>query len=146
MDLHALIREGNTSGALAYLAEHRPGADALNTRDGDQRTPLHWAVASDDRAELVRRILEVPGVDVNTRDPAGWTPLMSAASAGASRIVAELLAHGADPTAGNVRHITPLHYAASKGHAEIARQLLVAGADVNAADGARQRPMYVCLC
>lgn len=83
---------GDTAGALAHLAEHRPSAEQLNRLDGDGRTPLQWAATSDDRIELVRALLEVPGINVDSTDTAGWTPLMTAASAGAGSVVAELLA------------------------------------------------------
>lgn len=153
--LHRLVSQGtwpltgDTAGALAYLAENHPPAEQLNKLDGDGRTVLQWAATSDDRLELVRTLLDVSGINVDSTDTAGWTPLMTAASAGAGRVVAALLAQcvlansGANPAIGNVRHITPLHYAASKGRSDIAAQLLSAGADVNALDGAKQRPMYV---
>ena len=78
--------------------------------------PLHWAASSDDKLEIVRMLLDAgAAADVDARDCGGWTPLMIAASAGASRVVSELLercvvspavAGGAAPP-GTARHALP---------------------------------------
>lgn len=123
----------------------------LNEKDGDGRTPLHWAASSNDKLVIVEALAAAGHLQVNEPDASGWTPLMIASSAGAPRIVDWLLKQyvrlgscsDADPNAGNHRKLTALHYASSKNHAEVARLLLEAGADVNAQDGALQRPMYV---
>ncbi|HUW56964.1 MAG TPA: ankyrin repeat domain-containing protein, partial [Planctomycetota bacterium] len=43
-------------------------------------TPLHWAARSG-RADLIERLL-AKGADVNTKNPAGYTPLRAAAYSG----------------------------------------------------------------
>ena len=64
----------------------------VNCADADGRMPLHWAASSDDKLEIVRMLLDAgAAADVDARDCGGWTPLMIAASAGASRVVSELL-------------------------------------------------------
>ena len=64
------------------------GADAqsVNRKDEDGRTALHWAAANKPRpgkkhAECVELLLH-RGAKVNTHDDGGWTPFMSACSAG----------------------------------------------------------------
>ncbi|WFD43102.1 putative ankyrin-repeat protein [Malassezia psittaci] len=103
-----------------YLADGATES-SLNEKDGDGRTPLHWAASSNEKVDICSALDAAGSLHVNDQDASGWTPLMIAASAGADRIVAWLLEH--------------------KNHTEIARALLEAGADVNAQDGALQRPI-----
>lgn len=61
----------------------------------EERSELHWAVVNDDLKkvnELLRN-----GADPNTADESGWTPLISAASAGFAYIVDVLLNAEANP-------------------------------------------------
>ena len=62
---------------------------------------------------------------------AGNTPLHSAACAGHTNVVKELISHGASVEVHNENGHTPLMEAASAGHVEIAQQLLEAGAGIN---------------
>ena len=48
-----------------------------------------------------------------------WTPMMIAASAGRTQIVANLIGHGAQVNAVNRTGQCPLHYAASKDRYEV---------------------------
>ena len=66
---------------------------AVNYRDGFGDTGLHWAC---DRGHLslVRELLGVPGLDVNSVNINGWTPLMFACSTSSENgpgLVQELL-------------------------------------------------------
>ncbi|CCU99733.1 unnamed protein product [Malassezia sympodialis ATCC 42132] len=148
--LHQACLDGHLS-RVQELLHTDEGRASLTRADADGRQPLHWAVTSDEKREIVDALLGAGDVDVNAPDASGWTPLMIASSSGARRIVQTLLqryvscadARGADVHAGNHKHITALHYASSKNHADIVRELLEHGADVNALDGAKQRPMYV---
>ena len=62
---------------------------------------------------------------------AGNTPLHSAACAGHTNVVKELISHGASVEVHNENGHTPLMEAASAGHVEIAQHLLEAGAGIN---------------
>lgn len=44
--------------------------------DDDRRTPLHWA-SSSKNTELVRYLLSVPNIQVNTQDEVGSLSLLS---------------------------------------------------------------------
>lgn len=72
----------------------------------------------------------------------GWTPLMSAASAGHLPIVSLLLRKDADVNVANDTQRTALFYACSKGHAEIVKQLLKSGAQVNTTDETGSTPLH----
>eukprot|EP00955_Chlamydomonas_euryale_P110589 366009-Chlamydomonas_euryale.AAC.7 len=73
-----------------------------------------------------------------TTDLQGWTPLMSAISAGREAIAEYLLGLGADVSASNSGGQTALHYAASKGHIACLRLLVRAGAASNCKVGCLQ--------
>ena len=67
--------------------------------------------------EVIKRLLRVPGLDVNVRDQLGLTPIYDAASWGYSDIVRLLVRAGADPNIPSNDGSTPTHVAASYGYA-----------------------------
>ena len=67
-------------------------------------------------------------IDIESRDSAGRTALMLAASSGRATVVTALLARGADPNATDSYGDTPLHAALAGNYAEIAEALKRAGA------------------
>lgn len=86
---------------------------------------------------LLRALLRAPGVDVDTRDASGWTPLIYVASSGIVSLVDELLSAGADVNAvATDRGWTAVTRAAYRGHAPTLVRLLAVGGDATArADG-----------
>ena len=110
-------------------ALHRAGS-SVDLRGRYQSSPLHSAVVYGD-IEMVQVLLDY-GVDVNTRDEDGWTPLYYAPSnyitdPGPVRL---LLDRGADPNLGAKDGQTPLHEALLYGWVEMARLLIEHGASV----------------
>lgn len=93
--------------------------------------------ASSDSLELqLLKCLDVIDLDDSPHDanldrksPSGHTMLHLACSLGFRRLVAGLLARGADPNALDNGHFTPLHMAAVHDQPEIARRLMLAGAN-----------------
>jgi len=59
------------------------------------------------------------GVDPNTQDEFGWTPLHEAASEGRLDVVKLLLVRGADPTVKDKDGRTPLDLARAEGRREV---------------------------
>jgi ankyrin repeat protein len=93
------------------------------------------AIRDNDTQTLWR---EMPGQDgVDAPDERGKTALMAAAASNDAKLVAALLARGADPSRSNRNGGTALIYAAWSGSLEATRQLLAAGAkpDTRAGNG-----------
>lgn len=72
------------------------------------------------------------GASVDKKDETGHTPLMAAASHGASEIVKYLVSKGAKVDLANNEGWTPLAYAVSVHDLETAKFLVQSGADLNA--------------
>ena len=80
----------------------------------------------DDAKELIEE-----GVDVESRNRYGWTPLMYAAESGHVDIVRLLLDHGANIHSKNDCGNTALHRAAFNGHDEVVKLLIERGANLH---------------
>ena len=95
-----------------------------------------------DLAEItVRRSLTVSG-DPNVRDPrTGRTPLHAAAMANAPRLIAALVAAGADIEARELDGFTPLHSAALANAPAAISALVEAGADIEARNRFDETPL-----
>jgi ankyrin repeat protein len=153
------VENGNPRMTASLLAA---GADP-NLDNGGQ-TALH--IAARTNATQAGRLLLAKGAAVDARtDWQSVTPLMVAASAGASAMVEVLISAGGDVNAVAATTslfigpgdesttytqiprggMTPLMFAARDGCLECARLLLDAGAAVNYADPARVTPLNVAI-
>lgn len=75
--------------------------------------------------------LHVPGVDINVKDHAGWTPLHEACNHGSIECVHAILQHCPDvDLLTQVDGVSPLHDALSVGELDIAKLLLRQGGAV----------------
>ncbi len=81
------------------------------------------------------------GVDPDTRDARGHTPLTIASMEGYQRLVAVLFRHGAKARQHDNLGYTPLHWAAFEGHDAIVDMLIAQGAEVNAASHSGWTPL-----
>lgn len=93
-----------------------------------------------DNEEAVALFLSF-GVDTDTRDERGWTPLTISAFDGLDRLGALLIRHGASVRITDKHGYTPLHWAAFRGHAKMVDLLVGQGADVNAASESGWTPL-----
>ena len=110
------------------------GETALDTKDGDSNTPLHWAARLGD-VDAIKALLDA-GAELDARNGWGQTPLLMAAGAGAADAVITLVDAGADPNVfgrGNFEY-SPLHAVAHTGNVDAVKALLDAGADPRAKD------------
>lgn len=122
---------------LDFLLEN--GADpTIVSDDKDKETPLHVLIKKIDLGfiegateQVIGRFLKY-GIDINTPDAYGFTPLHRAAISDLAA-VAYLLDKGADIKARTEEGLTPLHLAAA-GRPETTKLLIQKGADVNAVD------------
>ncbi|EAU81538.2 ankyrin repeat domain-containing protein 44 [Coprinopsis cinerea okayama7 len=98
-------------------------------------TPLMFA-ANEGHANIVSRLLQIPGIEVNAVDDKGRTALMFAANNGHVDIVSRLLQiPGIEVNARDDEGWTALILAASKGHVEtVSRLLQIPRLDVNVVD------------
>mmetsp|Transcript_5199 Transcript_5199/g.9420 ORF Transcript_5199/g.9420 Transcript_5199/m.9420 type:complete len:390 (-) Transcript_5199:190-1359(-) len=122
------------------LLEH--GADARMVRKNDGRTCLHIA-SMNNHGYIVKCLLQnsQTNVDVNAKDPQGWTPLMYASACGYSKIVKLLLKHHADVNQVNNMKSTALHWAAERGNEDIAKLLIHHQASIQGLDKQMRAPI-----
>lgn len=83
----------------------------------DERTPLHWAVVNNDLMAVQEHLRN--GEDPDQADDAGWTPLMSAASAGYAHIADALIQADANAKLRTAQGRTAFFYAVSKCHVQV---------------------------
>ena len=115
-------------GIVGQLVKH--GAD-VNLPSNQDATPLCMA-AKHGHVEVVRLLLQVPGILINQATHARVTPLCIATQQGHRDMVRSLLRKDADPNLGTDLGLTPLHIACLRGDTAVARILLHAGADLEA--------------
>jgi ankyrin repeat protein len=95
--------------------------------------------------EKVKALLE-NGVNVDTKDDDGWTPLSVAIREYRVKVVELLLANKADPNSKNGNsEATPLHVASANGYDTFVKLLLAAKADVNTKNKAGLTPLHLAV-
>ncbi len=108
----------------------------INAKDSNGETALTMACISDKNVEIVKALIAAKA-DVNIRYQSRYatTPLIEASYWGATEIVKELIAGGANVNDGvydNGNDFFPLSRASARGYVEIVKALIAAGANVNA--------------
>ena len=94
---------------LAEVSGDRRHGITVNTADGFNYTPLHWA-SQGGHSAIVQQLL-MRGADVTSKNQAHRTPLHLASYSGDAETMRLLIGHGSDVTAQDRRHRTPLHLA-----------------------------------
>jgi truncated hemoglobin YjbI len=106
------------------------------------RTLLHAAAAAGNLT-IVELLLHL-GVDANTKDAGGHTPLYCTGNecpSGASVVRALVKAGASVDACDGVKHCTPLHMAARRGNVEVSEALLDCGAQIEARDSLGDTPL-----
>jgi len=101
-----------------------------------------WYAARIGWLEVVTMYIENLGIDVDTKNSNGQTPLMCAAEYGRANVVEYLLKEGADPNARDIHDRTPLHFGYLSGDPSILEFLHQAGADPNLSNIWRRTPAF----
>ena len=134
-DLEGTIHMAAYSGNLALCTMRlKQGLVKVSSLDGDKRTPVHWACAGG-HTNILRMLLgHLESKEERTRiidqqDDGGWSPLMSAVSAGHIEVVKELLSHNCDCNICNDNDQIALHYV--KKDENIASLLIPNTSDIN---------------
>jgi ankyrin repeat protein len=90
----------------------------------------------------VNRMLSMKGIDVESRDNIGDTPLISSAASGHVEIVEILLNHGAQVNCKDKKDCTSLHFACQEGHLPVVNLLINRGANIEASTLDGGRPLH----
>ena len=98
----------------------------VNIQDAQSATALHYAVQLPEgiSASMIKCIVENSDCDIDSGDVHGRTPLIWAATIGASLPANVLLRLGADPCKAEKSGLTALHCAASRGHASTVQSII----------------------
>ncbi len=126
------------SDSVRVLLEN--GADTLK-KDAFGATILHQACRTSEDRSLLNLIITT-GLDVNTIDYDGDTPLVYAARQGSLQNVIFLLEHGADPDIRNVEGETGLVTAINHKQDSIVRELLKRGAKYEGLNSQKQTILH----
>lgn len=114
----------------------------VNYPDLNDDTPILIA-ASNGYFDIVEKLANTKGLDINHVNSHGVSPLKAAASRGYVNIVLLLISKGANIYVSDYDGVTPLRAACMKGHSDVVKALIVRDADVNAADKNKCSPLYI---
>ncbi|KFO27812.1 SMC5-SMC6 complex localization factor protein 1 [Fukomys damarensis] len=118
-----------SEGESPCCKENCPNLKKMNIHKTNLKgeTALHRACISNKVDKLIL-LLSLPGIDINVKDNAGWTPLHEACNYGNTVCVQEILQRCPEvDLLTQVDGVTPLHDALSNGHVEIGKLLLQHG-------------------
>ncbi|XP_012926562.1 SMC5-SMC6 complex localization factor protein 1 isoform X1 [Heterocephalus glaber] len=118
-----------SEGESPCSKENCPNLKKMNIHKTNLKgeTALHRACISNKVDKLIL-LLSLPGIDINVKDNAGWTPLHEACNYGNTVCVQEILQRCPEvDLLTQVDGVTPLHDALSNGHVEIGKLLLQHG-------------------
>ncbi|MDB4797181.1 ankyrin repeat domain-containing protein [bacterium] len=130
-DVNAVREDGYTPLDMSKL--HPEIAELLRKHGGKTGEEIKALISAATSGELeaVKKSI-ADGIDVNTKDVKGVTPLHHAVRNGHKEIVKLLILSGADVNATDKQDAeTPLHWAAYAGENDIVELLVKSGADLN---------------
>ncbi|XP_040277481.1 SMC5-SMC6 complex localization factor protein 1 [Bufo bufo] len=119
-----------TRGESSQIKEPQVSRQFCSGQDRKGETAMHRACRSNNVKKLHLQ-LSLPGIDINAKDNAGWTPLHEACNHGSTECVREILQRCPEvDLLSHVDGVTPLHDALQNGHIEIGKMLLQHGGAV----------------
>ncbi|XP_040269147.1 SMC5-SMC6 complex localization factor protein 1-like [Bufo bufo] len=114
----------------SQIKEPQVSRQFCSRQDRKGETAMHRACRSNNVKKLHLQ-LSLPGMDINAKDNAGWTPLHEACNHGSTECVREILQRCPEvDLLSHVDGVTPLHDALQNGHIEIGKMLLQHGGAV----------------
>jgi len=134
--LHDTVATGDLERVRALLARN---PEALESRDGMEKTPVYFAITYD-RVDVLKFLIE-RGADVNVRDKTGLTPLHVATFMSRPACADVLIKAGAGIDAVDDFGDTPLHSGAIHGMTGMIGFLVRRGADPHAVNRNGETPM-----
>ncbi|XP_044301682.1 SMC5-SMC6 complex localization factor protein 1 [Varanus komodoensis] len=124
--VHVPKKSGNKAGSTENCLSTAKQTN-LHKVNLKGETALHIACKGNNVKKLIP-LLSLPGMDINVKDYAGWTPLHEACNHGSTVCVREILQRCPEVNLfSHVDGVTPLHDALVNGHVEIAELLLQHG-------------------
>lgn len=131
---HANIRDGKKK--IAAGANPWDGVEAAKKFAVEQQgyafSPKGFVQSAEKGDSNAVQLFLDSGVDINTRDEHGWTPLMISTFNGREEVAMLLIRSGADVNAKDTAGYGPLHWAAFNGFSEVVKLLVEKRASVNA--------------
>ena len=106
------------------------------------KTFLHYSAKGNTNSSEIVNVAAKNGMDINTKDNWGQTPLHEALTAGNMEMVIALVKCKADIALPDITGLTPLHVASMKLNPAFAELLIKSGADVNARDYNDATPLH----
>jgi len=128
--LHICAKPIGVPSVVSILLDR--GAD-VHIRDHESFTPLHMIFGNRDissHMECIRLLAEY-GIDINSANMYGETPLHLACEKRYTEGTKLLISHWADVNVKDNGNSTPLHRASERGDMECVQLLLAHGADIN---------------
>ncbi|KAM3940693.1 SMC5-SMC6 complex localization factor protein 1 [Leptodactylus fuscus] len=128
LDLPTVAKLRHKTGGTSFnTKEPQVSRQTCSNLDVKGETAMHKACRSNNVRKLHVQ-LSLPGVDINAKDNAGWTPLHEACNHGSTECVREILQRCPEvDLLSHVDGVTPLHDALQNGHIEIGKILLQHG-------------------
>ncbi|WKY04660.1 hypothetical protein Q1695_005572 [Nippostrongylus brasiliensis] len=127
--LHYAVQNGHNAKTVELLVEN--GSDVA-AASNNGTTALHIAASLAESPKPIEYLINCQGIDLNTKNADGMTPLHLASEWSKVSRVDALIRAGAEVDARSKDNATPLHCAAIGGHQLVVKHLLKAGADSNA--------------
>lgn len=137
-DIFKAVKKGNINEISRLLKRNPENITAKDKQYG--ATLLHHAAYAGHK-ELVRLFVK-KGIDVNSKDNDGYTPMVWAVYGKSTEVMDELLAHGAMLTPPIRINRTILHLAAANGTPRILKYLIGKGIDVNIKSDYGNTPLF----